>query len=102
MKTLKDIWHSSKGALGSAFLDMLNKQGTKLILKKVLKTSGGFRAWLVSFIVEEVVEEIDENIVEPIFRKIGYSLEVQHGKKVYKRVINASDNDDWINSVNDV
>ena len=101
-KTIIKIWNEYKGALSSAFLDILNREGIKFLLKKLAWSSGGFRGWLVKFVVEEVVEYGDEKLLEPAFRIVGYGLEVVDGKKIYRKVINAQDIDDWSDSVDDV
>jgi hypothetical protein len=101
-KTVKAIWHDYKGVLSDAFLNILEREGVKLILKKLAWASTGFKGWLVQFVVEELVEKSDEYILEPAFRKFGYVLEVHHNKKIYKKVISAKDYDDWLDATRDI
>ncbi len=102
MSRFKTIWHNHKGALSSAFINLLNKEGVKFVLKKLAWSSTGFRGWLVKFVVEEVVEYADEKVLEPAFRRVGYVLEIHEGKKIYRKVINAQDISDWNDAVDDV
>lgn len=97
MKLSKSFLASLKERL---FL-ILKEKVTKAILKKLV-ISGGLKGWLVSFVIEEILEEVDEHLIEPAFRKIGYGIDVHKGKKIYKRIENAEDRDDWRDVVNDV
>lgn len=96
-KFLKDAWAGLKPAL----LNWLEKASIKFILKK-LAIAGGFKAWLITFVVGELIEEADEHLIEPAFRKVGFIIEVHEGKKTYAKLINAEDRDTWRDVVRDV
>lgn len=77
---------------------MIKKEAVKGVLKK-LAITGGFKAWLITFVVEELVEEADEHLIEPAFRKIGFLKDRGDGAQVYRKVVNAQNRDDWRDSV---
>ena len=81
-----------------ALVNFLQKQAIKAILKKLL-ISGGLKAWIISFVVEELIEKTDELAIEPIFNKVGWFSDTINGKSVYKRKENAQDRDDWRDAV---
>lgn len=81
-----------------ALMNQLEKLAVKAILKKFVVV-GGFRAWLIKFVVGELIEEADEKLIEPAFRKIGFVGDVAEGKKIYRKVSNAQDVDDWRDSI---
>lgn len=93
----KSFWGSVKAAL----LNWLKKQSVKAVLKK-LAITGGIKGWLIAFVIEELIEEVDERLIEPAIRKIGYKADVYKGSKIYRRVSNAEDVDDWRDAVNDM
>ena len=64
--------------------------------------SGGLKAWLVTFLVGELLDEADEHLIEPAFRAVGYVSDTLEGAKIYKKVDNAKDVDEWIDTLNDV
>ena len=57
--------------LRDAVIDHLKGKAVKLALKKFLGSAlaGGFKAWLVKFIVTELFEELAEPIVRLLIRK---------------------------------
>lgn len=107
MKNKTSFWGSVKAALTyylktlkDKLPSILQKKITRTILKK-LAISGGIKGWLIGFVVGELIEKGDEYLIEPAFRKIGYYIEVIDGTKVYKRIENAQDRDDWRDAVRD-
>lgn len=76
-------------------VDFLKKKAVKAVLKKFVIT-GGLKAWLITFVVEELVEEADEKIIEPVFRKIGYIGDSLNGKLIYRKAVEVSNHrDQW-------
>ena len=98
---VKEIFYKIWPRLKSGLLKYLEKNAVKFALKK-LAIVGGFKAWLIAFVVGELIEEADEHLIEPAFRKVGYLLEVVDGKRIYKRIENAQDRDDWRDHIGDV
>lgn len=84
-----------------ALLTFIKKQSVKAILKK-LAISGGIKGWLIGFVIGELIEEADERILEPILLKLGYKSEVKKGERIYKKVINVENRDDWRDASRDV
>lgn len=108
-KTENKFWGKVKDfILSQAFqnkiVDFLKDKLVKLALKKILGSAvmGGFKAWLIKFVVTEVVEKSDEYIIEPLFQKLGFYLDRQEGKTIYRRLEDAQTDDDWYDSANDV
>ena len=93
-------WLSSP-FIQNKIIKFLEKESSKFILKKLLIV-GGFKAWLVGFVVEEIVEEADEYLIEPAFRKIGFASDYLEGARIYKKVSNAQDVDEWVDTLGDV
>lgn len=83
-----------------AILAFLEKEAVKFILKKVVIT-GGFKIWLITWVVGELVEETDERLIEPAFRKVGFAEDHLDGARVFRKVDNAQNVNDWVNSLND-
>lgn len=105
-KKVRSFWGWLLAILSSsefkdALVKLLKKNVIKLALKK-LAIVGGIKAWLVSFVIEELVEEADEHLIEPAFRKVGYLGDYLDGAKVYKKVLNAEDVDEWLDAINSV
>ena len=105
-KGKKSFWASITEALSSDHIKniivfFLEKQAVKVVLKKLLIT-GGFKAWIITFVVKELIEEMDEHLIEPAFRKVGYVSDKLEGAKVYKRVNNAKNVEDWVDSTADI
>ncbi len=82
-------------------LSFIEKRLIKWALKK-LCIVGGFKVWLITFIVGEIIEEADEHLIEPAFRKIGFVADKWDGQKIYKKVNNAQDVDTWRDNINNV
>lgn len=82
-------------------LKTLEEKAVKSVLKKLLIV-GGWKAWVVKFVVGELIEEADEHLIEPAFRKIGFIKDSLEGKAIYKKVQNAKDVDDWRDTIGDV
>lgn len=96
---VKDALSSEK--LQQYILQQLEKNAVKILIKKFL-ISGGFKGWLVKFVVEELVEEVDEHLLEPAFQIVGYHADTLEGAKIYKKVQDAETVNDWLNSLGDV
>lgn len=91
-KTHKERWASLKEAL----LKLLKSNVIKFAVKKILRSgaAGGFKVWLVTYIVTELYEEIGEPIVKYILNRVGYLYHKQEGKVIIKRLNEAEENQD--------
>lgn len=77
-------------------IEQLEGQAVKLALKKILGSAamGGFRAWLIKFIVVELFDLIAEPIIKFGFRRAGYLYNKVNGKIQVKRLQRARDESD--------
>jgi hypothetical protein len=91
----------SSPVIQNALLAILEREATKFILKKIF-VGGGLKAWLAIFLAEEVLEFGDDKLIEPAFRAVGYVGDTLGGATVYKKVDNAKDVDEWLDTLNDV
>ena len=82
-------------------VEVLKQASVKALLKKLV-VSGGLKTWLITFVVGELVEEADEHLIEPAFVLIGFEADKLDGAKVYKKVNNAKDVNEWLDSLGDV
>jgi len=99
----KSFWGRLIDALTSKpfqdyLVDLLERQTIKAVLKK-LAITGGFKAWLISFVIGELIEEADEHIIEPLFQKLGFIGDSLDGKKIYKKITEAEDPTDWRDTI---
>lgn len=62
---------------------------------------GGFRAWLVQYIVTELYDVVAKPIILFSFRKVGYTYEVIKGEHILRRIENADEIDDWRDAIGD-
>ncbi len=58
--------------------------------------AGGWKAWLIKFIVTELFEEVAEPLVKYFFRKIGYVYDRVEGEIKFNRIKEAKENNDKI------
>ena len=104
--TLKRLWAWIASALSSArfqaaLVNFIQKESIRLVLKKLV-INGGLKGWLITFVVTELVEEIDEHLIEPAFVVIGFHADRLDGATVYKKVDNAKDVKEWVDSLDAV
>jgi hypothetical protein len=68
-------------------IDFLKGQAVKLALKKLLGSAvaGGFKAWLIKYIVTELYEELGEPLLRFGLNKLGYYIDKQDGRKNNKK-----------------
>ena len=102
MNSFKNFIISFWGKVRPALLNLLQEKLLAYILTKLAVSSSGFKAWLVSLVVEEVIDVSDEYLIEPAFRKVGYYIEVIDGIRIYKRIEDAEDRGAWRDLINDV
>lgn len=100
------IWVALLAALSSQvvqnqILAILKTRSVEYVVQSVFKAAG-FKAWLLTKIVEKIVDEGDDKVIEPIFRKIGYLKNVNRGEITYRKVADASTIDEWIDAIGDV
>lgn len=99
----KSFWATFKDYL----IKFLRGEAVKLALKKLLGSAaaGGFKAWLVTFVVKELYDEVAEPIIKLAFRKSGYVYNKIDGKikiKKLREARNENDEDAYDNIVTDV
>lgn len=75
----------------SRLLDFLKGRFVEAVLIKLLKTSGGFRAWLLSFVLEKAFEEIVEPIFNYSIRKGVLLYDKTHGKIIISKINKAKE-----------
>lgn len=66
---------------------------------------GGFRAWLIKYIVTELFEEIAEPLIKASFRRMGYLYDRAGGKIQVKKLNEAREDnneDSYNSSVDDI
>lgn len=100
---LKLDWQLIKKAV----IEQLKGAGVKLALKKILGTAamGGFKAWLIKYIVTELFEEIGEPLIKAAFVKLGYYYDRIEGKIIVKKIQDAREDNDadaYDNATDDV
>lgn len=103
---MKKFWASLLERLSSPIIQdqiikFLNTDGIRYIVVSVLKLSG-FKAWLITILIEEVIEEADEHLIEPLFREIGFQSDVLYGATIYKKVKDAQSVEDWVAELGDI
>lgn len=91
----------SSPQIQNLLVNFLEQEAVKFALKK-LAIAGGFKAWLITFVVGELVEEGDEHLIEPAFRAVGYQEDKVDGAKVFRKVNNAQSVNQWVDSLDDV
>lgn len=91
------------GRLKTALISWLKSKAVTMALKKILGSAmaGGFKGWLVKYIVTELFEELAEPVIKYAFRKVGYIYEVKKGEHILRRIENAENRDDWRDAVRD-
>lgn len=55
---------------------------------------GGFKSWLIQYIVTELYEEIGEPIINRVLNAAGYQYNKLQGKGMVKKLQGAKDEDD--------
>ena len=85
-------------------IDQLKGAAVKAALIKFLGSSlaGGFKAWLIKFIVTELFEEIAEPIMKAGVVQAGYIYNRVEGKILIKRVENAQDQNEHDTAMDDI
>ena len=88
-------------------ISFLKERAVKLALKKLLGSivTGGIRAWIIRFIVEELFEEVVEPLIKMALREAGWVYERAKGEIHVKRLEDArEDNDaqDYNDTVDDI
>jgi hypothetical protein len=75
-------------AIKTVVIEQLKGAGVKLALKKLLGTAavGGFKVWLITFIVENLYEEFAEPLVKAVFVKLGYYYDRINGEIIVKKI----------------
>lgn len=94
------------GAISSPFVQdkIISFLRNKLIenfIVSVLKLSG-FKYWIVGLLADKIIEKGDEKLIEPLFQEIGFEADVLDGATIFRRVDEAENRDEWLDSVNDV
>ena len=74
-------------------IQFLKGAAVKAALKKILGSAmaGGFKAWLIKYIVTELYEEVAEPLLKMALNRVGYAYDKHRGKTIIKRLENAED-----------
>ena len=74
--------------LKNSILEFLKGRVVKLALKKILGSSlmGGFKAWLITFVVENLWDEIAEPLINAGLVEIKYIKDNIDGKITAKKI----------------
>lgn len=93
----------------SKLLDLIIEQlkgaAVKAALVKLVKTSVGFRAWIIKILVEELFEEVIEPAIKMSFRRLKYEYDRKEGEIIVKKIDEARQNGnqaDYDSSVDDI
>ena len=94
-------------ALKKTLIEQLKGAGVKLALKKLLGSAamGGFKAWVIKYVVTELFEEIAEPLIKFALQKVGYAWDRHEGKVIIKKINEARENNDagaYDNATDDV
>ena len=91
----------AKPQIQNKIISLLNTKAVEYFTANLFKLSG-FKSWIITLLIHRVIEEGDEHLIEPAFRKIGYAGDYLEGARIYKKVKDANDVDEWLDSLNDV
>lgn len=82
--------------LKTIVIQYLKSAAVKAALLKFLGSavSGGWKAWIIKFIVAELFEEIAEPIIKASFRQVGYAYDRVDGEIKVKKLNKAREDDD--------
>jgi hypothetical protein len=77
-------------------ISQLKGAAIKAALKKILGSAvmGGFKAWLVKFVVTELFEQVGEPLIRLSFRKGLFLVDKVSGKLLIIKLRNAKENSD--------
>lgn len=71
------------------------------VLKTLLKVAG-FKGWLAGLVVKEFFEELAIPVINAGVVEIGYQLDVIDGKKMLKKIKEASNGEEYDHAADDV
>lgn len=76
----------------------------KKALKAFLGTAAGvgFKAWLVTFVIEEIYEEAAEPVLKRAGRRAIFEFDEAKGRYEFKKFENAKSADDFDSSIGDI
>lgn len=82
----------------------LRGEAVKLALKKILGSvaAGGFKAWLVKYIITELYDEIGEPLVRAAVNRVGYTYHKIEGKVLIKKLGEAQNEADYDSTIDDI
>lgn len=102
------LWSSLKSQFSKdKLIEHLKGKAVKLALKKLLGSvaMGGFKAWLLKYIVTNLFEEIAEPLVRMALNQVGYIYDKHDGKVIVKKMKKASEDgneSDYNDAVDDI
>jgi len=96
MKQIKSFLSKIWPQLQAQIIEQLKGAAVKAAIKAFFKTGAGvgFKAWLVTFVVENLFEEVAEPIIKAAFTYIGYSYRRVEGNIFVERLVKAQENND--------
>lgn len=99
------IWQRIKSYFTKEkIMAFLKGEFVKFALKKILGSAaaGGFKAWLVKFIITELYEEIGEPIIRAGLNLEGYTYDKVEGKVLIKKLREADNEADYDSTIDDI
>lgn len=84
------------------FLNLLNSAVFKTALVKLAVRSGGFRGWLISFIVGELYDVIASPLIDEMIYKNKLRYDKKQGKILAQRLEDAQNEDDYNDTIDDI
>jgi hypothetical protein len=95
---------AKKTNLKDKILNFLGGQAVKLALKKILGSAaaGGFKAWLVKYVVTELYEEIGEPLVRAALNRVGYVYDKVEGKVLIKKLRESENEAEYDSTIDDI
>lgn len=82
----------------------LKGEFVKAAVKKLLgsNAAGGFKVWLITFIVKELYAELGEPLVRFALNRVGYVYYKVEGKVLIKKLKEASNETEYDSAINDI
>lgn len=98
---------SKLNTIKEILINFLKGEAIKIALKNILGSvaMGGFKAWLIKFIVTELYEELGEPLIRAGINQVGYYYDKIDGKITIKKIDKAreeGDAENYRDGVNDI
>ena len=81
-------------ALEPALLTILKQEAMKLVVKNLIKGSGGLQAWIVQVTAEYLYDEVADPLVRAAIVEGKYQVHIYQGKVFVRALKEADENND--------